>query len=612
MGRAARRQRRKQREKSSRRARGEAAGPSQGAGRLAWGIVGAAILLTLGPMLLHRALQLGSDVYSTAHYVEAFMKAFGEGDWFPRWTDATNRFLGAPTFVMFPPLPWYGASAASWLMGSLVGGFKLYFLLAVVLSGLSFYAMARDWTGEPLPAAVGAALYLLLPYHAIDLYERFALSETTAFIFFPLMLLFARRCLRGGGRKDFLGLTLAWAGLLGTHLVTSYLFALLFGPWLLWESRGRLRPLLRVAPALLLGTGLAAPVLLPAAMEKSNVNIQWVREMPAGDYRTNFIFLDEPLPRLGFKDPIKPLVLRAAHSQLFLGLLAGALALILLPGGERAKRSDVKMLLVACLVVYFLQIRLSAPLWRLIPELPTVQFPWRFLTLSVLVTALAVSFALQAALHAPRPGRKAAFPWREAGMTAMAILVAVNLLLSWQDAHLKPFTFTNETAMLPGVVDWVEPAFTPVQFEPYKDFRYPNGARVKMDRVEFVKGSGRATVDDWKSSRRKFTLESAEGGTVLVRSFFFPGWRGWLDGKPLTLGASSPYGLVRFDVPPGRHVVELRFEDTPVRKAGAGIAVACLGITGALAWWRFRPVGSPAEPGSGEESGADSAPRRGP
>ncbi|HXI03819.1 MAG TPA: 6-pyruvoyl-tetrahydropterin synthase-related protein, partial [Candidatus Saccharimonadales bacterium] len=567
--------------------------------RLAWGIVGAAILLVIGPLLLNQDLPVGSDVFATAHYVQGFMKAFGEGDWFPRWTDATNRFLGAPTFVMFPPLPWCGASAAAWLTGSLVGGFKLYYVLVVVLAGLSFYAMARDWTGEPLPAAAGAALYLLLPYHEIDLYYRFALSETTAFVFFPLMLLFARRCLRGGERKDFLGLTLAWAGLLCTHLVTSFLFALLFGPWLLWESRGRLRPLLRVAPALLLGTGLAAPVLLPAALEKSYANIQWVREMPAGDYRGNFIFLDDPLPRLGFKDPIKPLVLRAAHSQLFLGLLGCAMALGLLPAGERRKRGDVEMLLVAGLVVYFLQVRLSAPLWRLVPELPTVQFPWRFLTLSVLVAALAAALALQAALHAPAGRKRSAFPWREAGMTAMAILVAVNLFFAWRDAHTKPFRFNDEIAARPGVVDWVEPAFTPVQFKPYQDFRFANGARVEMKRVEFVKGSGQATVDDWKSSRRTFTLDSAEGGTVLVRSFFFPGWRGWLDGEPLELEASSPYGLVRFDVPPGRHVVELRFEATPVRKAGAGIAVACLGITGVLAWWRFRPASSPAEPDAG-------------
>src|SRR5262245_44142496 len=169
--------------------------------RVGFVLVLAAAIVTL-PLFLHGPLPLGSDVYSTTHYLQGFMKAFGEGDLYPRWTDETNGGLGAPSFVLFPPLTYYGAGAASWLMGSTISGFKLYLFVVSLLSAASFYALARQWIGPGLPAAFASAVYLLLPYRVLDMYQRFAMSETTAFIFFPLFLLYARRTILMGRRRD--------------------------------------------------------------------------------------------------------------------------------------------------------------------------------------------------------------------------------------------------------------------------------------------------------------------------------------------------------------------------------------------------------------------------
>src|SRR2546426_2590636 len=155
-------------------------------------ILAVCVIVVGGPLLVHRPLPLGSDVYSTSHYLQGFMKALGEGDLYPRWTDRTNQGLGAPSFVMFPPLAYYGASATSWLTGSLITGLKLYLLTVAAFSGISFYALARQWVGPGVPSAISAGIYLLLPYPVLDFYQRFAISQSTAFIFFPLALPFAR------------------------------------------------------------------------------------------------------------------------------------------------------------------------------------------------------------------------------------------------------------------------------------------------------------------------------------------------------------------------------------------------------------------------------------
>ena len=535
------------------------------AGLVAMTIIAAAVVVVCMPLLINRALPRGSDSLSTTHYLQGFMKAFGEGDLYPRWTDRTNQDLGAPSFVMFPPLTYYAAGAVSWVTGSTISGFKLYIVLVCLLSALAFYALARDWAGPGLPAAIGAAAYLLLPYRVLDIYQRFAMSESTAFVFFPLILLAARRVLRAPTAPNFIGLAASYAGLVYTHIVSALSFSLMLGLWLLWESRLQWRPLLRAAMGLACGLALAAPALLPAVLEKEEANIAWVREMPNGDFRINFIFKDDLLPVINIKDPVKPPVLRSAHSQLLLGLAAAGL---LLWGGAAAARRDTLALGAGCVLAYLLQLEISTVVWLIVPELASIQFPWRLQTLMVLTASLLLALALARARSA-------------ASVALLAILGTANLGFSYGNAHLKPFTFDEAAAQDPSVVNWIEPAFTPRELRDYKGFRT---TRIEMPRVSFTEGSGEALVGRWDSSRREIALDSEQGGQVILRAFWFPGWTGTLDGGPLEIHASDPLGAIAFRTPPGRHTVQLRFGSTPVRSAAWMILAAAVPLTLLLAW----------------------------
>jgi len=532
------------------------------------------------------------------HSIRGFMKAFSEGDSYPRWTDESNLGLGAPLFVLYPPLTSYGAAAASWLAGSVFSGMKLLFFVVAALTALAFYWLAREWIGPGVPAALAAALYLLLPYHVLDMYYRFALQETTSFIFFPLILLFARRTMEGGRRGAFAGLALSYAGLLFTHIVSSYTFSLFLGPWLLWEARRRWATLARPVLAMACGAGLSTVTLLPAAVEKSFANVAWVREMPNGDYRINFIFKDPVLPILGFKDPVKPPVLKSAHSQLLLAGLAALAALAWLPRDDRRRR-DAAALAVISGAAYLIQLEISTPIWEIVPELPTIQFPFRFQTLQVLAAPLLAGIALHAAGSAPaggsRPVKVASKDPARAPLLAIApilgllgLAAGLNLLLAWQTAHLKPFIYDEEMNSTPGVTGWIEPSWTPVEFTIYKTFKW---RPVRLPRWSFLEGQGQVQVLTWVSSRRLLEVSSAAGGTVMLGSFWFPGWTGWLDGTPLELRPASVYGTVTFKVPPGTHTVEMRFEATPLRRLAAVLSMVFVGVTAVLAWWAPRLPG---------------------
>ena len=542
----------------------------------------AAVLLLCAPLLMNGPLPRGSDVYAITHYLAGFLNALGEGEWAPGWSAETNQGLGGPAFVLFPPLFFYAAGAAAWVAGGLIVGLKFYLVLVAALSALAFYLLARDWAGPGLPAAAGAALYLLLPYHVLDMYQRFAMPETTAFVFLPLILLCARRLLHGGGAGSWVGLVFSYAGLAYTHLVSTLLFSLLLGVWLLWEARGRWLPLARVAAALALGGALAAPAVVPAMLEKSFVNIDWVKEMPNGDFRINFIFEDKVLPVIGVKDIVKPLVLRSALAQLVFAAGAAGIAL----WGFRAKEKDRRRLIAGmaagCAVAYLLQLRLSTPIWLLIPELPTIQFPWRFQTVMVLASALLAAFALAAPAHGAR---------RPAAAALLGILLLPSLVFAARFAYEKPFDYGEEAlALVSGPTVWIEPALTPVQFERYKRFRFD---KMTFPEQGFIEGEGRVESLARSSARRRVELSSTAGGTARMRLFWFPGWTGRIDGEPIELRPSVRDGLVTFDVPPGSHTVDLAFEMTPVRRASWWAALGAL-VTALVPvpWWSGRFRGS--------------------
>jgi hypothetical protein len=576
-------------------------------------ILASSALLACWPLLANGALPMGSDLHTTAGYLQGFMKAFGEGDILPRWVDRPNQSLGSPAFIMFPPLPWYLAAAASWLSGSLVAGLKIYFVLVAALAALTFHLLAREWTGAPVASAIAAGLYLLLPYHVLDVYYRLAISETAAFVFFPLILLFGRRCIQAPGRGAFAGLALACAGLAMTHLVSAFIFSLFLGPWLLLETSARWSRLAAPALALICAAGLAAPIVLPALVEKSHVNISWLTEMPGGDYEANFIFGDDPMPIVGIRNPVKPMVLASAHSQLVMGAAAAIVALVLLPGGTAKRRRDVIVLSAACAASYLMQVRISGPVWRIVPELATIQFPFRFQTMTILTASLLSALAMGVLLDRRGEGRPAS--WRIAGGVLITVAATWNLYLARENAHIKPFRVAEEHLALTFAVECVEPAFTPVEFTGYRQF-WEDAAlkrqRIEMAEAAFVEGKGRVIVEEWKSSARAFRIESDGGGTVMIRSFWFPGWEGLLDGAPLELSPRPVLGTITFGVPPGSHRVTLAFRPTPLRSAAAGIGLASILLTVALAWKRPwlpspaqpDPAGMPGEARGAGESGA--------
>jgi hypothetical protein len=88
--------------------------------------------------------------------------------------------------------------------------------------------------------------------------------------------------------------------------------------------------------------------------------------------------------------------------------------------------------------------------------------------------------------------------------------------------------------------------------------------------VEMIRAGG-ASDELW--------VRSETGTALLFYTYYFPGWRVYVDGQRLpdeALQPAPPYGLLTVDIPPGEHHVLLRWGDTPLRLAAKAITLASL------------------------------------
>jgi hypothetical protein len=73
-------------------------------------------------------------------------------------------------------------------------------------------------------------------------------------------------------------------------------------------------------------------------------------------------------------------------------------------------------------------------------------------------------------------------------------------------------------------------------------------------------------------------VRSSQEATIQFYTYYFPGWRGYVDGQEVPIRPEEPYGLITLDVPAGEHQVKIRFGDTPIRVVGKVISLLSLGL----------------------------------
>lgn len=344
-----------------------------------WMLLPTAALAATAPLLLH-GISCGHDFdFHIDNWIEV-ARQWKEGIVWPHWHVSANFGAGEPRFVFYPPL--------SWMLGALLGmlfGWNaapaVYIFISLFGAASGMYLLARDYA-EPRAAAIAAALYATNPYALFVVYERAAYSELLAAVWMPLVILYALRP-KIAVRPLALAIALCWltngpAGVMATYSVFILLLLRLLAErdW---------RNALRGGAAIALGIGLSAFYLWPAAVERRWIQIQ---NALADDARPDASFL------FGHVGTSLHIVVLQAASWLAVILFVTAAVAYGLANRQRRPANPLAVPAMLIGILLLLMLPVSAFVWHHAPQLAFLQFPWRFLAVAGVLTALGIAVAL--------------------------------------------------------------------------------------------------------------------------------------------------------------------------------------------------------------------------
>jgi hypothetical protein len=205
----------------------------------------------------------------------------------------------------------------------------------------------------------------------------------------------------------------------------------------------------------------------------------------------------------------------------------------------------------------------SAWIWARVPLLQIVSFPWRWL--GPVAVAMAACIA-GLAMIAPFAGR---WKWTAFGV-ALALLIVPNT------GHLQPralhdvdvrFWSPYEIAQR-GIEVTTFGEYRPVWMRTLPAFN-PNTAGVASGKAELTE-TGRSPIS-WSGS-----IDAVEASTIEMAIAWFPGWTVRVDGNPVSAWPSEGTGLIRFQVPQGKHQASVTWNRTATVRVADGISMLFL------------------------------------
>ena len=567
------------------------------------------------------------DGHHSVFFLVEFDRAIKDGVLWPVWGPDHAVGFGYPLWLIYAPLAYFVAEAFHLLGFGFTVAVKLAWLLFFGIGAVGMYRLARRWWG-PSAALVAGLAYTYAPYHLVQIYVRAALAEFAALAWFPWVLLALLRLWESPGPRRAALAALSFGLLLLTHTVSALIFVPLLGGFLLLEialgwRRRRNRnvhcvqestlciyekqegaaqdspaehdrvisgvtwtPLAWTAGALLLGISLAAIFLLPMLFERRYiVEAQWVHA--SYDYRSHFVYPSQffdpdwgygysiPGPNDGMSFQIGLMI--------FIGAAVGGLAALQRRGDPIPHRAEALFLAAAGALALFAMTPAAKPIWDALPLMRLVQFPWRLLAVVVVTLPLLAGAGVYWLEH---QGTDGVWPGPYVYVAALAVVLAsfpytrpeLLPVRPEDESPLAVMAFELKYPDMRGMTRWSERL--PANEDSPLIAQYLAG--VPLERAVIAEGQG--AVVEQQSAAASASARVRADGPVRLRfyTYFFPGWRATVDGKPAEIAIEPPNGLINVSLPPGEHQVRLRFGPTPLRRAGAAVSIVAIVVVVAL------------------------------
>lgn len=499
------------------------------------------------------------------------------GDLYPRWLFDSYGGNGSPYFNFYSPAFYFAAAYLHVVGVPLTISLKIPAFLLFFAGAWGMYLWVRGQGGH-LGGMIAAILYLFAPYHFVDIYVRGALAEFSALAVLPYLFLGIDLALDPARQRTGVLAVAAGAALmpLTHHLSTLMIipFALFYTLWR-WRQTGRSRKrILAPLGGALAGAGLSAFYWLPMLLERRYL-LDFAGALTSGyyAYTRNFVSPGQWFsPTWGFGSPFNGTEEELSRQVGIVLLGAVALVVLTLSRVDLSSRHRALTLLALGGLALFMTTAASAFVYRAVPPLAYVQFPWRFLGPAVFFLAAAGAGLGTLPLA------------RRFGLPLLILLAALSIVVSSAQRSVskaiqQDFVQAEADMIsgrgLGGFSNWDEylPRWASRELLKARPELKPYAPTAEITRVQVV---GREL---------RFTVTARAAPAMLVVPWhYFPGWRASASGQDVPVRPSQD-GFLQLAVPPGTFEVRVWFGTTWPRVAGWLLAAATLaGLLGTFAW----------------------------
>ncbi len=515
------------------------------------------------PLMLNRFAWI-ADFFVHYQWAAQFESAIHEGFFVPRWATMSHEGLGDATFLHIHPLYYYLVTGINAVVGNLWISMKLVVVCSHIVLGCGIYGLIYRKLGRG-PALLAGLSAQWLPYHffLINYSQAFPTILAIAIAGLVLAAVF-------GDYPEPIWIPLVSfliAGVVIAHILIAFTLLVSLSLSLLFSAlangtrnKRNFGFLVFWSIAAMLGLGLSGWYWIPALFGRYMINPNgWDLQLllPQLSWNRNFIF------------PFITALTEGSTSVAILWLSPLPLVLISLYAAIRSKTRQVNfpieynreifsIVLRASLISLFLSCGLSWPIWRLLPIFHQLQFPWRFLGVSGLASAILIGSIFGLTGLSPWPKRIA--------ILSFICCLSATLLLAAQTFHGGKTVVADEQWL---VGDFGQPEYLPSGV-PATQSRKNDGKFLCR------KPDERCSVMLNASHEKTYKVELGEPATIEFPIYFHPGWRATIEGKTIAVKINNTNGLVEASMPTGVNIVRIFWEGTWLEKIGAWLSVISL------------------------------------
>lgn len=469
-----------------------------------------------------------------------------------RMSGALNFGYGYPLFNFAYLFPYYLGILFYIPFHSFITSIKSLFVVSVFFSAVfMYYASSLLWKNR-ISGVISSILYIYLPYRMIDLYVRGSIGESLSLALFPLIFYLAVKLFDNAFKRTIVViLPIAIASLVMTHNIMTVLFMPVLISFMLYRiiSEKRVDVLQSLLLCLGLGAMLSAFFWFPALFEKSNILLS---KVPIADRNLYFVKpLQLIIPQWGYGTPTEG---NPFSYQLGVGQLLGLVAVVAVALGSliksKFKFTPAKKYLFVLLTIYVVCIlfmfAFTSFIWKTIPLLSEINYPWTLLAVIGFLCALMVGFIGTQTKYIQYSG-------------LLIALVAMALVFP----YAKPESYSSKTDdyyLTNEATTTSSSELMPLWVKEFPKEHYKS-------KVEVI--GQPAEISDLKFNSKYLHFKySASSNTVFkINTIYYPGWVAYVDNEKVDISYDNPNGVMIIPASKYRTSVNLYFQETIYRQA---------------------------------------------